>query len=306
MSDNEPVAPAKKRVSGLGRGLSALLGEMQAEAPVSVGDQGEGAIPQGIRLANIGLLRPMANQPRRNFDDGPLDELAESIKSRGMLQPIVVRDMDGHYEIVAGERRWRAAQRAQLHQVPVIIRDFDDRTAFELAIIENIQREQLNAWEEGNSYARLIAEHDYTQDSIAKIVGKSRSHIANLIRLQNLPISVHGWLAAGQITMGHARALLTCPDAEEIGRQVLAKGLSVRQTEALARRASKPGGGKARGARAFDTGDADIAALERQLSDLLGLKIQISHDGKSGSVTLNYSSLEQLDLICQRLSGEQI
>jgi ParB family transcriptional regulator, chromosome partitioning protein len=303
-------APAKKRASGLGRGLSALLGEMQIEAPVSMGggtgEGGPGPLPQGIRMANIGQLRPMPNQPRRNFDDGPLDELAESIKSRGMLQPIVVRDMDGHFEIVAGERRWRAAQRAHLHQVPVIIREFDDRTALELAIIENIQREQLNAWEEGHSYARLIEEHGYTQDGIAKIVGKSRSHIANLIRLQNLPVSVHNWLAAGQLSMGHARALLNSPDADDIGRQIIAKGLSVRQTEALVRRVAKPSKTKANQPVSASTGDADIAALERQLSDLLGLKIQIRHDGKSGSVTLNYSSLEQLDLICQRLSGEQI
>ncbi len=309
MSEDIPSSP-KKRAAGLGRGLSALLGEMQTEAPVSVsGNMGEGTatpLPQGIRMANIGQLRAMPNQPRRSFDDNSLDELAESIKSRGMLQPIVVRDMDGHFEIVAGERRWRAAQRAHLHQVPVIIREFDDRTAFELAIIENIQREQLNAWEEGHSYARLIEEHGYTQDSIAKIVGKSRSHIANLIRLQNLPISVHNWLAAGQLTMGHARALLTCPDADALGRQVIAKGLSVRQTEAMARRALKPDRVKAGRASQTPTGDADIAALERQLSDLLGLKIQIRHEGSSGSVILNYSSLEQLDLICQRLSGEQI
>ncbi len=298
--------PLKRRPSGLGRGLSALLGEIQTEA--SVATDGTGApLPQGLRMVDVAGLRPMPNQPRRNFDEAALDELAESIKSRGLLQPIIVRETsgEGHYQIVAGERRWRAAQRAQLHQVPVIIKDFDDKTAYELAIIENIQREQLNAWEEGEGYRRLVDDYDYTQEALAKIVGKSRSHIANLMRLHNLPLSVHGWLAAGDLTMGHARALLTTEDPESIARQVMAKGLSVRQTEALVRKGSKP-----KTVRPRLTGDtasnADIAALERQLSDLLGLKIAIRHNGKEGSVTLAYSSLEQLDLICQRLSGERI
>lgn len=314
MSDDIP-AP-RKRPSGLGRGLSALLGEIQAEAPVSVssaaGDAPKadipvGSVPQGIKMVETGGLRPMPNQPRRTFDDASIDELAASITARGMLQPIVVRETsgEGHYQIIAGERRWRAAQRAQIHQVPVIIRNFDDRTAFELAIIENIQREQLNAWEEGHSYARLIAEHDYTQETVAKIVGKSRSHIANLIRLQNLPVTVHNWLAAGQLSMGHARALLMAPDAEMLGRQIVAKGLSVRQTEALVRAANKPHK-PAAVAREHGGGNADISALERQLSDLLGLKTQIQHEGNKGSITLHYSTLEQLDMICQRLSGEAI
>ncbi len=299
-------SPQKRRPSGLGRGLSALLDEIQTEA--SIATDGTGApLPQGLRMVDVAGLRPMPNQPRRTFDDGALDELAESIKSRGLLQPIIVRVSPGEglYQIIAGERRWRAAQRAQLHQVPVIIKDFDDKTAYELAIIENIQREQLNAWEEGEGYRRLVDDYGYTQDALAKIVGKSRSHIANLMRLQNLPLSVHGWLAAGDLTMGHARALLTTEDPEGIARHVMAKGLSVRQTEALVRKGSKP-----KRARPQLTGDvasnADIAALERQLSDLLGLKIAIRHHGKDGSVTLAYSSLEQLDLICQRLSGERI
>jgi ParB family transcriptional regulator, chromosome partitioning protein len=298
--------PLKRRPSGLGRGLSALLGEIQTEA--SVATDGSGApLPQGLRMVDVAGLRPLPNQPRRTFDEAALDELAESIKSRGLLQPIIVRETsgEGHYQIVAGERRWRAAQRAQLHQVPVIIKDFDDKTAYELAIIENIQREQLNAWEEGEGYRRLVDDYDYTQEALAKIVGKSRSHIANLMRLHNLPLSVHGWLAGGDLTMGHARALLTTEDPEGVARQVMAKGLSVRQTEALVRKGSKP-----KTSRPRLTGDvasnADIAALERQLSDLLGLKIAIRHNGKEGSVTLAYSSLEQLDLICQRLSGERI
>ncbi len=303
---------APKKRSGLGRGLSALLGEIQVEAPVGneAGQLGSSPVtlPSGMVMVNVGALRPMPDQPRKSFDEGSLDELAQSIKSRGLLQPIVVRETqgDGQYQIIAGERRWRAAQRAQLHQVPVIIRDFDDQTAFELAIIENIQREQLNAWEEGNGYARLIENHGYTQEALAKIVGKSRSHVANLIRLQGLPVSVHNMLAAGELSMGHARALLTSTDAENLARQVLAKGLSVRQTEALVRKGSKSRPGRGELTERSGTGNADIAALERQLSDMLGLKIHIKHSGKSGTVTIAYSSLEQLDLICQRLSGERI
>jgi ParB family transcriptional regulator, chromosome partitioning protein len=305
---DENSSAAKKRPSGLGRGLSALLGEIQAQPAVSIAvepDSGTMVVPQGVRMAEIGNLRPMPDQPRKHFDDASLDELAESIRARGMLQPIIVRDMDGHLEIVAGERRWRAAQRAHLHHVPVIVKDFDDRTALELAIIENIQREQLNAWEEGDGYRRLIEDLGYTQEEMSKIVGKSRSHIANLMRLRNLPVVVHNWLSAGQLTMGHARALLASPDPIVHGKLILAKGLSVRQTEALVRKATK-GPAVPRAARLGSGNDADIAALERQLSDLLGLRTEIKHLQKSGSVTLHYSSLEQLDMICQRLSGEPI
>jgi ParB family chromosome partitioning protein len=222
-----------------------------------------------------------------------------------MLQPIVVRDPehDGHYEIIAGERRWRAAQKAQIHQVPVIIREFDDVTALEIAIIENIQREQLNAWEEGEAYRRLIDDHGHTQEALGRIVGKSRSHVANLMRLRNLPLPVHDWLTAGEITMGHARALLASPDPVTHGQQVLNKGLSVRQTERLVKAKAAKGPPRVRGE---SVAEADIRALERQLSELIGLKIQIKHQGKMGSVTLQYSSLEQLDMICQRLSGERI
>jgi ParB family transcriptional regulator, chromosome partitioning protein len=293
-----------KRPTGLGRGLAALMGETEIEAPVA---PGEGAVPAGVRMVDTAGLRPMPDQPRRSFDEAALDELAESIRARGLIQPILVRPStgDGHWQIVAGERRWRAAQRAQLHQVPVIVREFDDKTAFELAIIENVQREQLNAYEEGNAYWRLAEDHGYTQDALAKIVGKSRSHVANLIRLRTLPPRVHGWLASGELTMGHARALLAAEDAEALGRQVIAKGLSVRQTEALVKRAAGPRPPRP-GRAPSAASDADIAALERQLSDLLGLRTEIRHTGKSGRVTLHYSTLEQLDMICQRLSGERI
>ena len=306
MSDEVPAIPLKKR-TGLGRGLSELFGENQVAAP-GMGGAGVAIVEQGLRMVDVAGLRPMPNQPRKTFDEGALDELAESIKARGMLQPIIVREStgEGHFQIIAGERRWRAAQRAQLHQVPVIVKEFDDRTALELAIVENIQREDLNAWEEGEGYRTLIDEHGYTQESLAKIVGKSRSHIANLMRLRNLPLSVHGWLAGGDLTMGHARALLSTEDPEGLARHVIAKGLSVRQTEALVRKQGKSAAPVRSRNGGGPVGNADIAALERQLSDLLGLKIQIKHDGKTGNVTLHYSSLEQLDLICQRLSGEPI
>ncbi len=301
---SEDQAP-KKRPMGLGRGLSSLLGEIQTETATAVPSRNDGgvAVPDGVRLVPVTNLQPLPNQPRRNFDDAALDELAKSITALGVLQPIVVRDMGGHYQIVAGERRWRAAQRAHLHQVPVIVKQFDDRTALEIALVENIQREELNAWEEGETYRRLIEEYGHSQEELGRIVGKSRSHIANLMRLRNLPMRVHGWLVSGDISMGHARALLQCEDPEGIAKQVIERGLSVRDTERLAKRAkagakSAP---KARGGR-----DPDLEALERQLGDILGLKVQIAHGARGGTVTLGYSSLDQLDLICQRLSGEHI
>ena len=303
MSEETPATPLKKRPTGLGRGLSALLGEIEREAPVAL----DGAAPDGVRMVDVNRLRPLPNQPRKTFRDDALDELAESIKSRGMLQPIVVRDPehDGHYEIIAGERHWRAAQKAQIHQVPVIIREFDDVTALEIAIIENIQREQLNAWEEGEAYRRLIDDHGHTQEALGRIVGKSRSHVANLMRLRNLPLPVHDWLTAGEITMGHARALLGAEDPLVLGRMIVQRGLSVRETERLVKKAKAPA--RTRSPRSGDrVGDPDLLALERQLTDMLGLKVKINHQARSGTMTLSYSSLEQLDMICQRLSGEPI
>ena len=303
MSEETPATPLKKRPTGLGRGLSALLGEIEREAPVAL----DGAAPDGVRMVDVNRLRPLPNQPRKTFRDDALDELAESIKSRGMLQPIVVRDPehDGHYEIIAGERRWRAAQKAQIHQVPVIIREFDDVTALEIAIIENIQREQLNAWEEGEAYRRLIDDHGHTQEALGRIVGKSRSHVANLMRLRNLPLPVHDWLTAGEITMGHARALLGAEDPLVLGRMIVQRGLSVRETERLVKKAKAPA--RTRSPRSGDrVGDPDLLALERQLTDMLVLNVKINHQARSGTMTLSYSSLEQLDMICQRLSGEPI
>ena len=226
------------------------------------------------------------------------------IVDSAQLLPLASGAVDGDWlDLGAGERRWRAAQRAHLHQVPVIVKQFDDRTALEIALVENIQREELNAWEEGETYRRLIEEYGHSQEELGRIVGKSRSHIANLMRLRNLPMRVHGWLVSGEISMGHARALLQCEDPEGIAKQVIERGLSVRDTERLAKRAKAgaKSATKARGGR-----DPDLEALERQLGDILGLKVQIAHGARGGTVTLGYSSLDQLDLICQRLSGEHI
>jgi ParB family transcriptional regulator, chromosome partitioning protein len=308
MSDAGDRPSSKKRPSGLGRGLSALLGEIEREAPVAVGNQQGTTAPtvaDGIRMVEISDLSPHPGQPRRHFDEGALDELARSITTRGLLQPIVVRPHLGHFQIVAGERRWRAAQRANLHQVPVIIKEFTESEALEIALIENIQREQLNAIEEGEAYARLLADFGHSQAKLGELVQKSRSHVANLMRLTELPPGVKTLISSGDLSMGHARALLTATDPYALARQVVERGLSVRETEKLAKD-NKPGAAKARASRADDTRDADLAALERQLGDMLGLKVRIQHGGRGGTVTLGYSSLDQLDLICQRLSGEAI
>lgn len=295
---NEPV---RKRPTGLGRGLSALLGDAVREEPVTPNAERS----RGVQMVNVAELEPHPEQPRRYFDEGALEELARSIEARGLIQPIVVRPHGGGYQIVAGERRWRAAQRARLHQVPVIVREFDEAETLELALVENIQREDLNAIEEAEAYKKLIDRFGHSQDALGRIVHKSRSHIANLLRLLELPSSVREAVADGRLSMGHARALITARDPETLARAVIEKGLSVRETERLARDA-KTGGARSATAAAGAAPDADIAALERQLGDILGLKVKISHSGVSGTVTLGYSSLDQLDLICQRLSGERI
>lgn len=295
---NEPV---RKRPTGLGRGLSALLGDAVREEPVTPNAERS----RGVQMVDVAELEPHPEQPRRYFDEGALDELARSIEARGLIQPIVVRPHGRGYQIVAGERRWRAAQRARLHQVPVIVREFNEAETLELALVENIQREDLNAIEEAEAYKKLIDRFGHSQDALGRIVHKSRSHIANLLRLLELPSAVRDAVADGRLSMGHARALITARDPETLARAVIDKGLSVRETERLAREA-KTGGARSATAGAGAAPDADIAALERQLGDILGLKVKISHSGVSGTVTLGYSSLDQLDLICQRLSGERI
>ena len=295
----------RSRPAGLGRGLSALLGEMATEAPVTPGAKSN--TPSGVRMLPVSALAPHPDQPRRHFDDALLDELAASIAARGLIQPIVVRPHGHDYQIVAGERRWRAAQRARLHEVPVVVRDFDDAQTLEIALIENIQRQDLNAIEEAQAYQRLAGDYGHTQEALAKIVHKSRSHVANLLRLLELPADVQARVTDGSLSMGHARALLGARDVEILAEQVVARGLSVRETEKLARGA-KPerAGGSRGGSAAPQAPDADIAALERQLSDLLGLNVRIAHSEKGGTLTLTYGTLDQLDMVCQRLTGDTI
>ncbi|GAA0658684.1 ParB family chromosome partitioning protein [Sphingomonas insulae] len=298
-------AAKRNRPAGLGRGLSALLGEMASEAPVTPGAKGN--VPSGVRMLPVSALSPHPDQPRRHFDEALLDELAASIASRGLIQPIVVRPHGHDYQIVAGERRWRAAQRARLHEVPVVVRDFDDAQTLEIALIENIQRQDLNAIEEAQAYQRLAGEYGHTQEALAKIVHKSRSHVANLLRLLELPAAVQNRVTDGSLSMGHARALLGARDVEALAEQVAARGLSVRETEKLAKGA-KPerAGGSHRDRAPAAAPDADLAALERQLSDLLGLHVRIAHSEKGGTLTLTYTTLDQLDMVCQRLTGDTI
>ncbi len=286
----------------LGRGLSALLGEAPRPEPEAGGRR------DSVRDIEVGRIRPNPAQPRQHFDEDSLAELAVSIAAHGVLQPILVRAVDEGSELIAGERRWRAAQRARLHSIPALVREQDDSSSAELALIENVQREDLNAIEEAEGYLALIARFGHSQENVGKLVGKSRSHVANLLRLLDLPESIRLMLLRGDISMGQARAIATAANAEELAREIADKGLSVRQAEALAK-AVRPGAGRDLGrasARNAQLVDADLAALERQLSDMLGLKVQVKHAGKGGTMSLSYSSLDQLDMICQRLSGEPI
>jgi ParB family transcriptional regulator, chromosome partitioning protein len=291
--------------NGLGMVLSALIGDAR---PAQSDEQS--ASRGGVREIEIGRIRPNPNQPRIQFSDESIDELADSIAERGVLQPILLRphgDGEG-FEIIAGERRWRAAQRARLHTIPAIVREIDEAATAELALIENIQREDLNAIEEAEGYKQLIERHGHTQENVAKIVHKSRSHVANLLRLLDLPEFVRQSLLKGDISMGHARAVATAPDPESLTKEIVKKGLSVRQAEERARR-EKPGGQGIARASARNVAmsvDADLEALERQLSDLLGVRVDVAHKGQGGAVTVHYSNLDQLDMICQRLSGEPI
>lgn len=310
MSDETTDKPKiAKRPQGLGRGLSALLGDVSREEPIA-----PAAVPQAngkaVQSIEVALIHPHPEQPRRHFDDGALQELADSIAKRGVIQPIIVRPHGGGFQIIAGERRWRAAQRAQLHRIPAIVRDFDEQETLEIALIENIQREDLNPIEEAEAYRKLIAEFHHSQEALGRIVGKSRSHVANLMRLLDLPEPVQQQLMHNRISMGHARALIGAPDCERLAQQVEEKGLSVRDTEQLVRRVKTGADAPAarRSAGAVGDKDPDIAALERHLADILGLKVDIGHDGAStgGTLALRYSNLDQLDMLCQRLSGERI
>jgi ParB family chromosome partitioning protein len=290
---------SKRPVSGLGRGLSALMDE--SIRPPAEDSPSEAR--SGVREIEIGRIRPNPNQPRMHFSEESIDELADSIGERGVLQPILLRPHGDRFEIIAGERRWRAAQRARLHSIPAIVRDLDDAATAEIALIENIQREDLNAIEEAEGYRQLIQHHGHSADDIGRLVHKSRSHVANLLRLLDLPPFVREALVRGDISMGHARAVATAPDPEGLAKEIIAKGLSVRQTEVRARREKRPPGANAPIER---KSDPDLDALERQLGDLLGVRVKVAHNGAAGTVTLHYNSLDQLDMICQRLSGEPI
>lgn len=319
MTDNKDesgASPARKRPSGLGRGLNALFGDVAAEAPVlaSAGSAAKTAPTvsgDAVQHVPLGSIRPLPGQPRRHFDENAIAELADSIGLRGLLQPIIVRrapDGDG-YQLVAGERRWRAAQRAGLHQIPALVRELDDAATYEIALVENIQRQDLNAIEEAGAYRRLIDDFGHNQEALAKLVGKSRSHVANLMRLLDLPDAVQALVGDGSLAMGHARALIGADDAEVIARRVVKDGLSVRAVEALVRE-DKGGGRKAPLEYKSMDGvgrDPDIVAVERHLSELLGIGVAIQYSGGGkGNLTLKFASLDQLDMICQRLSGEGI
>ncbi len=306
-NENDEKLKVAKRPHGLGRGLSALLGDVNREEPVA--PQAPSASTKAIQSIEVALIQPHPEQPRRHFDEGALAELADSIGKRGVIQPIIVRPHGGGFQIVAGERRWRAAQRAQLHRIPAIVRDFDEAETLEIALVENIQREDLNPIEEAEAYRKLIADFHHSQEALGRIVGKSRSHIANLIRLLDLPASVQQQVVEQKLSMGHARALIGAPDCETLAKTVEAKGLSVRDTEDLVRRSKKGDSAvsRSRVASVSPSKDPDIAALEQHLADILGVKVDIGHgEGGGGTLSLRYSTLDQLDMLCQRLSGERI
>lgn len=305
-----PASP-KKRPGGLGRGLGALMGEVRREEPLVQAAETATRSASGFALIATAEIEPHPDQPRRHFDEAALAELAASIAQRGVIQPVIVRPLgSGRYQLVAGERRWRAAQRARLHEIPALIRQLDDGDVAALALIENLQREDLNPIEEAAAYQRLTANDGLSQADIAKMVDKSRSHVANLMRLLVLPAEVQAMLEDGRLQMGHARALINAPDCAALARDVVARGLSVRATERLARKALRGDGEgdppirKARAAR-DPAEDADIAAVQRHLEDFLGLKVTIAADAdpRSGTVTIRYRTLDQLDLVCQRLTG---
>ncbi len=281
--------PEKKRVAGLGRGLSALMDE---------------AAPAAMRtMLPLAEIAANPKQPRRRFDPAAMDDLIASVRERGVLQPILVRPVGPRrYEIVAGERRWRAAAAAQLHELPVVIRELDDAAAFEIALVENIQRADLNPLEEAEGYQRLLTDYGHTQEALAKIVGKARSHVANLLRLLDLPPEVRDLVAAGDLGLGHAKALMAADNAVALAHRVTAEGLSVRQVEALVRKGSAP-----RKTRGGEAPDPDIAALENRLAEALGMTVALTvPNPPAGALTIAFSTLDQLDLLCRLLEAAHV
>lgn len=292
---------SKKR---LGRGLAALIGEI--DQPVE--SQSKPSV-SADRTVPIEHVSRNPRNPRRTFDPSDLEDLSKSIRQHGIVQPVMVRRAgDDRYEIIAGERRWRAAQMAGLVEIPVIVRDVDDRTALEIAIVENVQRADLNALEEAQGYEQLIAQYGYTQNDLGEVIGKSRSHVANSLRLLKLPDEVRTMLAEGALSAGHARAIVSTSDPIRLARKIADEGLSVRDAEKLAQKdadqSNRPEGLETKSGNRSDDKDADTIALERSLSDVLGLKVQLAHKGQGGQLRIDYKSLEQLDELC-RLLGEK-
>lgn len=297
------MSARKSKSRGLGRGLSALMADVTPDA--------EGRLATEPRRPDLKVpiekLQANPNQPRRTFSQDQLDELAASVKEKGIIQPLIVRSVPGDmYEIVAGERRWRAAQMAQLHDVPVIVREFDDTEVLEVAIIENIQRADLNAVEEAAGYRQLMDRFGHTQEKLSSALGKSRSHIANLMRLLSLPMDVQALVIEGKISAGHARALITAENPSELAKQVVRDGLSVRATENLVKKQNQSDGGQPtpKSGNLNAGKDADTRALEKDLSAILAMKVSINHKpgGETGQVVLTYENLDQLDDLCAKLS----
>ncbi|WP_432201567.1 ParB/RepB/Spo0J family partition protein [Erythrobacter sp. W53] len=330
--DNSGAPAAASRKKKLGRGLGALMGDVQREEPLVRVNPGadDAGVPMsetagspaqavaksadnGLKSLSISSISPLPDQPRTHFDDEALDELAASIEARGVIQPIIVRPKGaGTYQLVAGERRWRAAQRARLHEIPALVRDLSDHEVTALALIENLQREDLNPVEEARAYHRLSKDEGMTQADIAKMVDKSRSHVANFQRLLALPDDVLAFVAAGELSMGHARALIGKDDASSLAKRAVKDNLSVRDIEKLARKGSKKGSQTANPvsslAHVGAPENADIAAVQAHLEEFLGLPVRIKTDAdpRTGAVTIRYRTLDQLDLICQRLTGGDI
>jgi ParB family chromosome partitioning protein len=283
----------------LGRGLAALIGDAGTEAA---------AIDRlrGQRLVPIEFLRPNPRNPRKDFKEAELDDLSASIKERGILQPILVRAITGvadAYEIVAGERRWRAAQRANVHDVPIILIEADEKAALEIAVIENVQRADLNGLEEAMGYEQLGNEFGYSQTDLARIIGKSRSHIANTLRLLKLPKLSRQMLAEGHLSAGHARALLSVSDPDAVAKRIVEQGLSVRNVERITQQETENSAGRVKTKAPRREKDVDTRALEKDLSDALGLAVSIDARGERGEVRIRYTDLEQLDALCARLKG---
>lgn len=312
-------SPADKK-NRLGKGLGALLGETKREEPL-VRSEGEGSGASGsgessaspLKMLPVARIEPLPGNPRKHFDEAALDELAASIATRGVIQPIIVRPRgEGRYQLVAGERRWRAAQKARLHEMPALVRELSDREVMALALIENLQREDLNPVEEARAYQRLSEDEGMTQAEIARMVEKSRSHVANLQRLLGLPGEVLDLVEDGRLTMGHARALIGRDDAPQLAKIAVDEDLSVREIEKLVRGLANDEEGEVAGRSSNRTSsapirqeDADIVAVQRHLEEFLGLNVRIKADSdpRSGAITIKYGSLDQLDMLCQRLTG---